>query len=1260
MDRTQARLLHTNGAFDIDKAYWKQRFMGEAAGNGFPPAFLPDGGNEPWRAVSAVFPAEVQRELLRISNGSALGLYTLLVSGVHYLLNRYTLADDVATAAPVFRSNTGELPAYNNVVVIKSRVKAEWTWVEYLGYLKKTVTEALLHQQAPFELVMEELGIPVLRGQHPYLQTMVALESIHNRLDGVGVRPDLLFTFAVRGETLRVQAEYVPQLYDEAGVQRILGHLSRFFEEVTVHPNRPLSAVNLLGPEERSLILDRFNDTQSAQPVNQPAHVIFEHQVRQNPDASAVLFADAKRTRAQVNGMANSLARYLRGACGVQNGSRVGLIMERNAEIVTAIYGVLKADAACVMLDLIFPEERVRAILEDSEVSVVLTTRRQRALVERIRETLPGLQAIEADDPEGAWNRYDSSNLNLNVDLASTAFLVYTSGSTGKPKGVEIGHLVISNLTQHCTSACCFTSGQVLLALSAVSFDMFLLDTVGALGTGMSVVIASEEEMRDPRAFAQVVKRHGIQVFQATPTRMQMFLDEPAVRPVLKEIEVIVLAGEEFPRTLLAQLQHGTRAQLINAYGPTETSYSTIQNATHAERITIGFPIANYRCYVMDANQQLQPVGVIGELCIGGHGVARGYLHLSEQTAARFLLDPHNPGQRMYRTGDLARWLPSGEIEYLGRIDRQVKIRGYRIEIDEIEARLQSFPPIVGCAVVPQEDERGKKELTAFFVAERLLTAREIYTYLEPHLPPYMIPARFMQLDYFPLTTSGKKDRKALAAMEVTDQPAHSLYEPARNEREQRVIDVWEEVLGRSPVGIHDQFFALGGNSLKAIQVVALLGKDFIININDLFELTDLAALAARIEYNPNNLADVINDLRTNAHEYEGPEAQQRLVKCLADYRTALKISCPQPYFERKTYGKLLLTGATGFLGSHLLQELFVNTSAHLVLLLRGDTIGEAVSRLRIRYEHYFGVGSLEELLPRVTVVLGDLAKPGLGVTESVLRELADTVDGIINAAANLKHFGRQEELFAVNVHGLSELLDLAQTGRRKDVHHISTTSVGTGRPEPLFSELDTDLANGLDNPFLLSKIEGERLIYAAREAGISATLYRLSSLFVNTATGKFQYNLQENGFFRFLKALVSLGVVPALESKTLDFSCVDHVAAAFGKLFDKPALHNKNHHLFAPNKISWAETGVLLAKAGWPVEIVTYKDFLDRLQARFDNPDERSAITTILLQSFLLRNSPDSGFLRINERTSLLLEDLGMTWPEFDGRHLAELMHLV
>ncbi|MDZ8085086.1 MAG: amino acid adenylation domain-containing protein [Nostoc sp. DedQUE12b] len=693
------------------------------------------------------------------------------------------------------------------------------------------------------------------------------------------------------GSNLLLSIGYDTRCFDSATINRILGHLKTLLEGIVANPEQQLRDLPLLTAQEKYQLLLEWNDTEVKYPQEQCIHQLFEAQVERTPDAVAVVFESEQLTYRQLNTKANQLAHYLR-SLGVKPEVLVGICVERSLSMVIGLLAILKAGGAYIPLDPSYPKERLAYMLEDSCPGVLLT---QQNLVKNLLPNQAQVICIDSDWELIADENTENPGCNITVD--NLAYVIYTSGSTGQPKGAMNTHRGICNRLLWMQDAYQLTAADSVLQKTPFSFDVSVWEFFWTLIVGARLVVAQPEGHKDPNYLVNLILQEKITTLHFVPSMMQVFLSADGLERCQSLVKVMV-SGEALPVELQQRFFNRLDAQLHNLYGPTETAVDVTfwqcqDSFSNQKIVPIGRPIANIQIYLLDQYLNPVPVGILGEVYIGGVGIGRGYLNRPDLTAEKFIPNPfHDKAGRLYKTGDIARYLPSGEIEYIGRIDHQVKVRGFRIELGEIEALITQHPAVRETVVVVREDSIDSKNLVAYIVAQReqTLIISELRNFLESKLPNYMMPTAFITLEALPLTPNGKVDRFALPAPDTARPELEAVYQPPQTEVEKTITDIWQEVLNVENIGIHDNFFELGGHSLLLVQIHSKLQKifprDFL--LVEMFQYPTISHLARYFNQESKEETSFIK----HSHVSEGRTASlQRRKQARKEHRTAIKES---------------------------------------------------------------------------------------------------------------------------------------------------------------------------------------------------------------------------------------------------------------------------------------------------------------------------------------------------------------------------------
>lgn len=819
--------------------YWKQQL-----GGSLPILQLPTNYPRPpiqtyqGKYQSLELPLDLTEALKALSQQESVTLFMTLLSAFQTLLYRYSGQQDIVIGTPIAGRNQveteGLIGFFVNTLAIRTNLSGNQSFRQLLSQVREVTLGAIDHQDLPLEKLIEELKPERDLSRSPLFQVMFAFQNTPKQpweLPGLTITSlevhsgtskfDLTLALEETSEGIKGGIEYNTDLFEAATITRLLGHFQALLKGIVVKPDQRLSSLPLLTAVERHQLLVEWNDTLVDDPKDACIHQLFETQAKQTPNAVAVIVENQQITYRELNRRANQLAHYLRKQ-GVEPESMVGICVERSPDLLIGLLGILKAGAAYVPLDPTYPRERLSFMLSDAQVPVLLT---QQPLVEKLPEHKARIVCLDTD-----WqviSQENQENPTSEVKPTNLAYVLYTSGSTGKPKGVAIEHRSTVSFLNWAREV--FSPEQLtgVLASTSICFDLSVFELFVPLSSGGKVILA-ENALHLPSLKAAA----DVTLINTVPSAIAELL---RVNGIPDSVQTVNLAGEPLSAQLVQQLYQQDRIkQVFNLYGPSEaTTYSTFTLAKKetSSSPSIGRPIANTQVYILDLHLQPVPIGVAGELHIGGIGLARGYLKRPELTAEKFIPNPFSDElrARLYKTGDLARYLADGNIEFLGRIDQQVKIRGFRIELGEVEAVLVQHPAVQTAVVIDREDMPGEKRLVAYLVTDQLPAPRisELHSFLKEKLPDYMVPSAFVLLETLPLTPNGKVDRRALPVPDSSRPDLERAFVLPRNTVELQLTKVWEEVLGIQPIGVRDNFFTLGGHSLLAVRLLAQIEKVF-------------------------------------------------------------------------------------------------------------------------------------------------------------------------------------------------------------------------------------------------------------------------------------------------------------------------------------------------------------------------------------------------------------------------------------------------
>jgi amino acid adenylation domain-containing protein/thioester reductase-like protein len=1180
-------------------------------------------------------------ELNKVSAFSV--FYALLALYIYKKSNK----KDIAIETPILNrtgkreKNTAGMFMHN----IPTRIYVEPS-LDFLTFVNKCFRELkkfMRNQRYPYSCILKDF-----REKHQFAGTLVdvTLNFHNNKYDSViefegiwnycGAQPNSLsICISDRSDTgvPILDYDYLLEVFSAEDIEQMHNNISNLLADALENPRKRLSELQMLSEDELNKLLVEFNQTELPY-EEKTVSELFEDQVLKTPNRTAIIFGNEALTYHELNQRANQLARYIRSK-GITRNSIVGLLVNRSLEMIVGILGILKAGAAYLPVDPNYPNERIAYMLNRSNARLILTNRDNPHI-----HTVRNCEFV--DIALSNTTVYSAETTNLNKDeqgkTDDLAYVLFTSGSTGNPKGVMVNHRALCNLINGVASELNFED-QTIVSLTTISFDIFFCDTILPLTRGMKVIVANEEEQTIPRYLFDLITKHQVKILQVTPSRMKLIISEEKGRECLHNLSHLLITGEAFPPPLLNQLKNVTEAEVYNLYGPTETTvWSTMGKVTNDKKITIGRPIANTQIYILDEHLSPVSLGAVGEIYISGDGMSLGYLNDFDLTKEHFLANPFSPGKTMYRTGDLGRWLKDGEIECLGRNDNQVKIRGLRIELEEIEACLSAHGGVKEAVVTVREDKAGKKHLCAYLTGERRLSNEELRTHLLKTLPNYMVPVWFTWLEAIPLTPNGKIDRRALPEPDKNDiGQSERAYAAPRNELERNLAKLWAEALRLERIGIDDNFFGLGGDSLTVLEIMSgVLAYQWKLNVQDFYECPTIRQLSSKI-------SGQLKEKQGNRKEIYVPGMTR-------PKEIIVKSADP---------GNVLLTGATGFLGIHLLMELLVQTENTIYCLVRGD---QAKARLDEVWNYYFPTLPIP-LEDRIVIVNGDISVEHFGLSEDQYYNLAQNVHTVIHTAALVKHYGDYSEFEKTNIQGTNEIINFCLIfGKR--LNHISTISVlsdfvvDQDKVKTVLTEENFYIGQDYStNVYIKSKFIAENLVYKAIIKGLKATVFRVGVLTGRCKDGIFQRNIEQNAFYRTIRSLLYLRKIPvSFLDKRLDFTPVDYCAKGIAKIIMVNQTSGLVFHMFNHQKLKAIELLSYLRVLNIPVQTLPDSKYNSHISRLSQTKEGKEILSGLVMQNNIF-NYNDS-IIVDSTFTVNYLEQINFNWPDIDLEYISKFLY--
>ena len=1155
---------HTRGG--NDPQYWVDHLTGA------PPLLdLPtDRRRPPVRAfrggsVPVEFPVELSAAVHALARRADATPFMVLLAAFSALLSRYSGSSDIVVGSPVANRSLPELDdlvgMFVNTIALRVGVDQDRTLGELLARTREVAVSGLSHAGVPLEEVIERLNPPRDLGYNPVFQVMLVVNPAGPRVDspGLAVRPadlgetparfDLTLVVTDAPDGFVAHFDYDADLFDAATVTAMATGLRRVLTAMTTDPDRPLWTVDLVTPEEVLRVA-------AGPPAYDPAVLLdlIARWATDTPDAPAVIGEDRTIGYAELDRAANRVAWRLHDL-GVGPDTLVGLALPAGADAIVGVLGILRAGGAYVPLDPGHPDARLAFLLDDTRAAAVVTSSVHAGRFDTV-------VLVDGDDSR-------TGPPPVRIDPEHLAYVIHTSGSTGEPKGVMVRHAALTNLALAFRDLHGFGPHTRLLMVPPLSFDASVGDIFPALVSGGALVTVAEPAALTARRLREVCTTHGVTAVDTAAALWRQWVSELDSWPV-ETVTTMMVGGEAVPTDTLrawAGATGGTVA-LHNHYGPTEatvgvTTWRVTDDGEAGATSPIGRPLPGARIHLLDADLRPVPPGTVGEICIGGDRLARGYLGRPELTAERFVPAPLAPDDRVYRTGDLGRFLPDGNVEFLGRRDHQVKIRGYRVELGEVEAALGGCAGVSRAVVVVRGDR-----LVAYLEGTAGTPAAQLRAELAERLPDYMVPGRFVWLDRLPLQAHGKVDRARLPEP-PDDRPADSVVAP-EGPLEETIARVWATVLQVDRVGALDDFFDLGGHSLLATGVVEDVRTELGVRlpVRALFEARDLAAFAAATQ-------------RVDAPVTTGPDL-------LADAELPDDITPSGPATVDGQH--VLVTGATGLIGARLLVELLRTTDATVHCVVRGqsDRLFEVAGRLPDWSTAF---------TDRVVVHPGDVSAPLLGLPQRAYDDLCERVGTVYHAASLVNVVLPYERLRPDNVTATTEVLRFAARRRTKATHVISTlgTFFGSAYAGTVVTESDEPTApEGITSPFAQSKWVGDALARAARRRGLPVSIYRPARITGDSRTGE---SKMDDVLPRLLATYAQLGSAPQ-DGAPFDMAPADFLATAVVRLSGLP---HGDFHLRGPDGLPGGELGAGLRALGLPVAAVPRDEWMRLITAALD-----------------------------------------------------------
>lgn len=1042
--------------------------------------------------------------------------------------------------------------------------------------------------------------------------------------------------------SLNISYDYKTALYDEKDISAINGRILNIISQIINNNSILIKDIDIVTPDEKKLLLEEVNSTNHIYDSSKTIVDLFEESVEQNKNKTALISNNYNYSYKELNEYSNILAHLLINKYSVKPNDIVGIMLKRSPEMIISLLAIIKCGATYLPIDPEYPEERINYILENSGTDLVL--------VDGFTEESVSVKytKVTVNLTSKIFNEFlddEKSNLNLKLNSNSLLYLIYTSGSTGKPKGVMLTHKNVHNFINGMKNIIDFSPEKVIVSLTTICFDIFGLELWCSLTSGLTVVLANEKEQNDIHQLNYLCLKNKVNIIQTTPSRYLALLSGESNLEFANIITDVLVGGESLTPSILTLLNKTFNANIYNMYGPTETTiWSTVKHINKDENIiTIGKPIANTQCYVLDNNLNLLPPFTPGNLYICGDGVSAGYLNRPELTKEKFITSPFDTNKLIYNTNDLAYITDTGEIVLLGRSDFQVKLRGYRVELGEIESRIIKYPNINNAIVIADD---SNKYLLCYYVSDEEINISRLSSYLLKYLPNYMIPAYFERINNIPLTPNGKINRKALPKINISQN-----IELPSTETEKLIATVLAKILKENNIDINVPFLTLGLDSLGIIKLqTELLEYNLNLTTQDFYKYPTIKSLAKRIDSNTEYYTEDI---------YNIPDQFKHKPEELINIDLSN---------DANVLGNVLLTGANGFIGIHVLYELLYNSKSKIHCFVRGDNLNHSIDRLDSNFNFYFGLSIKPFLGNRLEVYNGHIIEENFKLSSKVLDFLSKDVDTIIHTAAIVKHYGNFEQFKKTNIDGTRHIAEFAYNNHKRLIH-ISSISVSgnylvkQNNKNVNFSENDLYIGQHYtNNVYVNSKFDAEKIVYSYMEKGLTAEVLRIGILSGRYLDGFFQKNISENAFYGRIKSLVDLHCVSKeMLKQEIEFTPVDLCAKAIILLASSKVAENKVYHLFNSNLYTIKEVLNVLEKFNINIDVIS-EDELEEKILNISKDENANKTLKAIINDISIGKSGlalDYGFT-VNiqsDYTQKYLNAFNFNWPKNDFIYLLKII---
>ena len=1180
--------------------------------------------------------------------------YVFFLSALFILLYKYTQQEEIILGSPISNRDINEtkrmLGMFVNNIVVKANIRSENTYLNFLNNIKEQVLEDLSKQPYPFDLLVKKLDIKTDNSRNPLFDIMFTYQSNENNLIQINNKKANIINInnniakfnlsvEIKPQSHIINLEYCTDLFKEESISKMFNNYLNILTTLLNDDTIKIKDIKMITELEENKILNNFNQAHSKIINKQNAITIFNEMVNTYPNNIAVQINDEYLTYKQLDEKANFLANSMLDL-GVKHGDVVGIHLHRSIELIISMLATLKIGAIYMPIYIEYPKDRIEYMLNDSNAKLLITN--QNIFDIKFKGKILSLNSY--------YNIKNSIKFNGNslYESSSLAYIIYTSGSTGRPKGVQVTH---NNLINFIKAFIKYYDNEVgpndnFLSSTNISFDVSIWEFFLPLLTGAKLVLYKEDIIKDIFEYTNSIENYNITALYIPPNILE------DVYNILKNknninIDKMLVGVEPIRKKVLNKyFLLNKNIKIVNGYGPSETTICCTALRYYEDNsdgiVSIGKPLINNNIYILNKDKNLQSIGIPGEIYVTGAGVGNGYINNPTETSKNFLNNfMDKTSQKIYKTGDIAQWNLDGTIKFIGRNDSQVKISGHRIELNEINQTIMLYPSIVKSHTLIQK--QGEHNIIiSYFISEKKVSKTDLNSFLRERLTDYMIPNFMIQLKSFPLTPNGKIDKKKLP----TNFELKNNYIAPRNDFEKKLENIFKKLFILDKVGIDDNFFDLGGDSLIAIKFqIEAINSGLHLTYSDIFENPTIRMLSERkskdLSYNINNDYDFskINNLLNKNVIANIPEK-----------------------IENKKIENVLLIGSTGFLGSHILDELIENGAQKIYCLVRAKFEMTPEYRLKKNLQFYFGNKYDDLIGSKIIVINGDITQKNLGLSNEQFNNLSSSIDICIHTAAIVKHYGDFKMFNNTNVEGTINVINLCKKYNKK-LYYISTLSVSGNLIKDSekdtnveYKEKDFFIGQDLNNIYIYTKFEAEKRIFEAIEDGLQACILRIGNITNRYSDGKFQINVSENAFISRIKSILNLGVIQnKFLEHFLEFTPVDACASSIVKIIKSNPTFTV-FHLFNNNLIQIKNLITILNEVFKPIKPVSDDEFKNKIQLALNDINLKTQINGIItdldddnLLDLINHIIPNCDF------TLKYLNSIGFKWPIIDEEYITK-----